>query len=618
MFIESNQIRCIICACEYEKSDLRCPKCGFPVYLLSSDVSKDTIWLYRKEAGVVNKLDDPPQIKYAPKYPPFFTSDVNAPVKNPFVESEFEFPDFLKKGVCSNYSSKDVFENPRHIFCSNCGNKMTYGARFCSACGSRLQYVYRQAKDDTIPGNSFDWSSIIDEPHERNIHEVKSPWIKDNDYNNKMSFIDVLKAEKEEKEKRAKERTFVYTNVFEGDADMTEEIETLKRRLEELMGTDTKQPDGEANHTSNPERSFDVSEYYNDLAVSEVKPEDLYLDILPTAKSETESEKTSVDEPILAIKEKNSDSLSLEEIEMEFFGEPNTTEVEYEETKKIDKFYNLYRKNEEFQKLLDEEYNKLKSDIFAQTINPIEEIIDVEPSDEETIYKEAAHRDLNVINYVDSVTVDEICSKLEGPIYYELKRITGKKAPTIQVIGVGGGGCNVINRMVDTGLQGVTLIGVNTDRQALSKCKAEIKIVLGEKIAGGRTAGSNPEIGQRAAEESVDEIIPYIQDADMVFIIAGMGNGTGTGATPVIAKASMDCGVLTVAVVTKPFTFEGKKRWNRATKGIQYLSNFVDSLVVIPNDRLIDTSEKNTSMLEAFAMLDNILTESIQSILFQP
>ena len=187
-------------------------------------------------------------------------------------------------------------------------------------------------------------------------------------------------------------------------------------------------------------------------------------------------------------------------------------------------------------------------------------------------------------------------------------------AAIIKVVGIGGGGCNAINRMVDAGLQGVTFIGVNTDRQALSRCKAEIKIQLGEKITGGRGAGANPEIGQKAAEESIDEVIANIQDADMVFITAGMGGGTGTGAAPIIAKASMDCGALTVAVVTKPFTFEGKKRWNRAAKGIQYLSNFVDSLVVIPNDKLIDTSDKNTSMLEAFAMADDVLRKGVQGI----
>ena len=187
-------------------------------------------------------------------------------------------------------------------------------------------------------------------------------------------------------------------------------------------------------------------------------------------------------------------------------------------------------------------------------------------------------------------------------------------AAIIKVVGVGGGGCNAVNRMVETGLQGVTFIAVNTDRQALSKCKAEVKIQIGEKIAGGRGAGANPEIGQKAAEETIEEIVTHLSDADMVFITAGMGGGTGTGAAPIIAKAAMDCGALTVAVVTKPFTFEGKKRWNRAAKGIQYLSNFVDSLVVIPNDRLIDTSEKNTSMLDAFAMADDVLRQGVQGI----
>lgn len=187
-------------------------------------------------------------------------------------------------------------------------------------------------------------------------------------------------------------------------------------------------------------------------------------------------------------------------------------------------------------------------------------------------------------------------------------------AAIIKVVGVGGGGCNAINRMVDSNLQGVSFIAVNTDRQALAKCKAEVKIQIGEKLTGGRGAGANPEIGQKAAEETLEEITGYLQDADMVFITAGMGGGTGTGAAPIIAKAAMDLGALTVAVVTKPFSFEGKKRWNRAAKGIQYLGNFVDSLVIVPNDRLIDSSEKNTSMMEAFAMADDVLRKGVQGI----
>ena len=187
-------------------------------------------------------------------------------------------------------------------------------------------------------------------------------------------------------------------------------------------------------------------------------------------------------------------------------------------------------------------------------------------------------------------------------------------AAIIKVVGVGGGGCNAVNRMVESGLQGVTFIAVNTDRQALSKCQAEVKIQIGEKIAGGRGAGADPEIGQKAAEETIDEIVSYLQDADMVFVTAGMGGGTGTGAAPIIAKAAMDCGALTVAVVTKPFSFEGKKRSTRAEKGIQYLSNFCDSLVIIPNDKLIDSSEQNTTMLDAFAMADDVLRQGVQGI----
>lgn len=187
-------------------------------------------------------------------------------------------------------------------------------------------------------------------------------------------------------------------------------------------------------------------------------------------------------------------------------------------------------------------------------------------------------------------------------------------AAIIKVVGVGGGGCNAVNRMVDENLQGVTFIAVNTDKQALAKCKAEVKIQIGEKITGGRGAGANPEIGQKAAEETLEELTGYLQDADMVFITAGMGGGTGTGAAPIIAKAAMDSGALTVAVVTKPFSFEGKKRWNRAAKGIQYLTNFVDSLVIIPNDRLIDSSEKNTTMMEAFDMADDVLRQGVQGI----
>ena len=184
----------------------------------------------------------------------------------------------------------------------------------------------------------------------------------------------------------------------------------------------------------------------------------------------------------------------------------------------------------------------------------------------------------------------------------------------IKVIGVGGGGCNAINRMIESGMKGVTFVAVNTDKQALAKNRAETKIQIGEKLTKGLGAGGNPEVGQKSAEENLEDLEKFIAGSDMIFVTCGMGGGTGTGAAPVIAKASMDCGALTVAVVTKPFTFEGRKRWNRAAKGIQYLSNFVDSLVIIPNDRLIDTSQKNTSMLEAFAMADDVLRQGVQGI----
>lgn len=184
----------------------------------------------------------------------------------------------------------------------------------------------------------------------------------------------------------------------------------------------------------------------------------------------------------------------------------------------------------------------------------------------------------------------------------------------IKVVGVGGGGCNAVNRMVEQNLQGVTYIAVNTDKQALAHCKAEVKIQIGDKITRGRGAGANPEIGEKAAQESLEEILSYLQDADMVFITAGEGGGTGTGAAPVIAKAAMETGALTVGVVTKPFSFEGKKRWNRAIAGIKYLSQYVDSLVVIPNDKLIDASQTSTTFLEAFAMADDVLRQGVQGI----
>ena len=189
-----------------------------------------------------------------------------------------------------------------------------------------------------------------------------------------------------------------------------------------------------------------------------------------------------------------------------------------------------------------------------------------------------------------------------------------EKAAVIKVIGVGGGGCNAVNRMVEAGLQGVEFIAVNTDRQALNRCLAETKIQIGEKLTRGLGAGANPEVGQRAAEETLDEISAIIDGADMIFVTAGMGGGTGTGAAPIIAKTARDMGILTVGVVTKPFSFEGAKRKKQAELGIGFLKRYVDSLVVVPNDKLLQNCEKNTSMLDAFRMADDVLRQGGQGI----
>ena len=184
----------------------------------------------------------------------------------------------------------------------------------------------------------------------------------------------------------------------------------------------------------------------------------------------------------------------------------------------------------------------------------------------------------------------------------------------IKVVGVGGGGCNAVNRMIEAGLKGVQFIAMNTDKQALAKCNAETKIQIGEKLTRGLGAGGNPEVGQRSAEETIDEIKGILDGADMVFITAGMGGGTGTGAAPIIAKVSKDMGILTVGVVTKPFFFEGKKRMTQAELGIKFLKKYVDSLVIVPNDKLLQNSEKNTTMLQAFAMADDVLRQGVQGI----
>ena len=185
----------------------------------------------------------------------------------------------------------------------------------------------------------------------------------------------------------------------------------------------------------------------------------------------------------------------------------------------------------------------------------------------------------------------------------------------IKVVGVGGGGTNAVNRMIEEGIRGVEFVAVNTDAQALAISDADIKVHIGTDITKGLGAGANPEVGKEAAEDSRDEIKAALAGSDMVFITAGEGGGTGTGAAPVVADiAKNDVGALTVGVVTKPFTFEGRKRFKSATDGIAALSENVDTLIVIPNDRLLDLSEKKTTMLEAFRMADDVLCQGTQGI----
>lgn len=184
----------------------------------------------------------------------------------------------------------------------------------------------------------------------------------------------------------------------------------------------------------------------------------------------------------------------------------------------------------------------------------------------------------------------------------------------IKVIGVGGGGNNAVNRMISAGLKGVEFISVNTDAQALQLSQTNTKIQIGAKLTKGLGAGANPDIGQKAAEESRDDIIQALKGADMVFVTAGMGGGTGTGAAPVVAEVAKEMGALTVGVVTKPFTFEGRKRLTQADAGIQNLKAKVDTLITIPNDRLLQVIDKHTSIMEAFRIADDVLRQGVQGI----
>ena len=184
----------------------------------------------------------------------------------------------------------------------------------------------------------------------------------------------------------------------------------------------------------------------------------------------------------------------------------------------------------------------------------------------------------------------------------------------IKVIGVGGAGNNAVNRMIEIGINNVDFIAINTDKQALGVSKAGTKIQIGEKITRGLGAGSDPLIGEKSAEESKDSIANALKGADMVFITAGMGGGTGTGAAPIVAQIAKELGILTVAVVTKPFSFEGKKRMQSAERGVASLKEKVDTLITIPNDRLLSSAERKTSMIEAFNMSDEVLRQGVQGI----
>jgi len=184
----------------------------------------------------------------------------------------------------------------------------------------------------------------------------------------------------------------------------------------------------------------------------------------------------------------------------------------------------------------------------------------------------------------------------------------------IKVIGVGGGGCNAINRMIESGLKGVDFIVANTDLQILNTSLAPVKLQIGSELTDGLGAGANPEIGREAALESKAEIEEVLKGADMVFVTCGMGGGTGTGASPVVAEIAQDLGALTVGIVTKPFSFEGKKRMEQALAGLDELKKHVDTLIVIPNDRLRELIDKSTPMLEAFREVDNVLHRGVQSI----
>ncbi len=196
---------------------------------------------------------------------------------------------------------------------------------------------------------------------------------------------------------------------------------------------------------------------------------------------------------------------------------------------------------------------------------------------------------------------------------YELE-VESENRAVIKVVGVGGGGSNAVNRMIDAGLQGVEFLALNTDSQALSLSEADHQIQIGSNLTGGLGAGADPEIGKEAALESEDAIKEHLTGSDMVFITAGMGGGTGTGASPIVSRLAREVGALAVAVVTKPFKFEGRKRMERAETGIEHLKEEVDTLITIPNERLLQVAEEQTSMVEAFTLADDVLRQGVQGI----
>ena len=201
-----------------------------------------------------------------------------------------------------------------------------------------------------------------------------------------------------------------------------------------------------------------------------------------------------------------------------------------------------------------------------------------------------------------------------GSTLLEIMSNEAESSAKIIVIGVGGAGNNAVNRMVEETIGGVEFVGVNTDKQALTLCKAPTVLQIGEKITKGLGAGAQPEVGQKAAEESIEDVKQIMEGADMVFVTCGMGGGTGTGAAPVIAAAAKEMGILTVGVVTKPFRFEAKTRMNNALAGIENLKKAVDTLIVIPNDKLLEIVDRRTTMPEALRKADEVLQQAVQGI----